>query len=829
MVSSVNRSAPKAPPPKTETTKTKSAEVKGTSSPSTDATKGGGSPAPAAGATPPTPPPPPTPTASKETAAEAKAKVGSDLSAQHAKTKATGDKGAPITPEAMKADPRFQKLNDGTKKEVLAKMDAAKKDPIARQNIANLATSDNFKDLSPAHQKQLLDVQAKAPKDKALTGDLTQLASNPEFRNLNDATKSEVLGQMGNYAADPTARANVAELATTKDFQQLSPAHQKQMLDVHARNPKDVSLTTDLKDLAGNADFRNLNDETKTHTLEHLKANAGEPDARHNITGLATHKDFQQLNPTHQKQMLEAQAKNPKDPALTADLKALSSDKDFRNLNDGIKSGVIAAHGKNATDPAARQASVDFAKSKDFKDTYHKASVEDKKTLESIISSPNAERALMTYKDLKKLQADKGSTRLTDEMVRGMTTGTAQSRTDAPTGKEGIISPAQAKRAGEALIGMPQDQYDKFKDSYAQAGKDGGKDVPGADAATQQQVLLKAVGARKEVLTGTDATKSAAAMKEVTDFAPEIRKMGRQELIDKTTMLDLDHTRNTSTFQPDSMDDGTKKVNKSDTDKTNDGHFQRYTQSCGPTSMQTIRGETDPVYAFKTNKEAKGDPSTGTATAKEQKAVLNSAGGIAKARIAEHDYKLAKNEMDKERGKAISNGQYNALDSYMKGSGPLNADAKAALGVVRKKNGGFPTDKELGQIREFPVTNPDSGTSFAAHKKVLNDGLGKYTGVTYDQKGPFAKGKVGDHFNAMEKSLKKGHDISFGAVDPDHWMSMSDVRGKPGSREFLVHDTWSGKTAWVKEADFKDGSFLKKDFNAGSGAGHVDSVYLPKD
>lgn len=204
------------------------------------------------------------------------------------------------TAQSLATDPAVQNLNQGTRQDLLHRMEGAS--PEARTNLANLATNPGFGQLNPTHQRQMLDAQQAAPNDAQLNQDLRGLADNPAFRNLNDATASEVLRHSG--TADPATRQNVSSLATSSGFGQLSPAHQRQMLDAQAQAPRDPQLTQDLTGLAGSPGFRNLNDSVKTNALEEISRHPTDPAARQTLSNLAQSPGFGALSDADKNRML---------------------------------------------------------------------------------------------------------------------------------------------------------------------------------------------------------------------------------------------------------------------------------------------------------------------------------------------------------------------------------------------------------------------------------------------------------------------------------------------------------------------------------------------
>jgi hypothetical protein len=133
--------------------------------------------------------------------------------------------------EELRADPKFNRLNEATRNAALARARALGDNPIAQQNLRGLVTSDGFAQLNPTHQRAMLSVQARAPADRQLTQDLTALAGNPAFRNLGDPVKSTLLTQLGRHPTDAAARQTLTQLATSPGFARLSNAEKNRFLN----------------------------------------------------------------------------------------------------------------------------------------------------------------------------------------------------------------------------------------------------------------------------------------------------------------------------------------------------------------------------------------------------------------------------------------------------------------------------------------------------------------------------------------------------------------------------------------------------------------------
>ena len=87
---------------------------------------------------------------------------------------------------------------------------------------------------------------------------------------------------------------------------------------------------------------------------------------------------------------------------------------------------------------------------------------------------------------------------------------------------------------------------------------------------------------------------------------------------------------------------------------------------------------------------------------------------------------------------------------------------------------------------------------------MLNDMLTPITGASYST---FEAGNAPAALEQVSNWLRSGFDVPIrisqqrptGGQDSGHFMLMMAVRGSTGSREFQIHDPWTGKTAWVPE------------------------------
>lgn len=170
---------------------------------------------------------------------------------------------------------------------------------------------------------------------------------------------------------------------------------------------------------------------------------------------------------------------------------------------------------------------------------------------------------------------------------------------------------------------------------------------------------------------------------------------------------------------------------------------QQWQDSCGPTLMQTIAGEADPRYAWELNKTSN----------------------------------LA------------------ALDPN---------GAAQALAEQQKQ--------WLEQYGGVAVERGQSGGQGIALNQILNDMMGPLVGATYQTN------EVTDARQATDRIaqiVQTGYDVPLriswnrpgDSQDSGHFVLAMAVRGNPGSREFQIHDPWTGRTAWVTEASLQQDSF----------------------
>ncbi|MEW6364977.1 MAG: hypothetical protein AB1714_10095 [Acidobacteriota bacterium] len=207
-----------------------------------------------------------------------------------------------------------------------------------------------------------------------------------------------------------------------------------------------------------------------------------------------------------------------------------------------------------------------------------------------VAGSPNALQAARTFLDLKEKQAKLPASvagRLNDETIQTLTRAVADRRGPALAGAKGIMGQQQALDAADAIAKMSPKDHTALDGLLRSAGTGGAR---GADPQTERALILKAVAARRDRIDTEKAGRwetlrrwagrNTNAMNEVSAYAAEIRGKPREELLKKSTTLDLNEDAKDEALQ------------------------QRWLSSCGATVTQMARAEADPIYALDLHKRA---------------------------------------------------------------------------------------------------------------------------------------------------------------------------------------------------------------------------------
>jgi hypothetical protein len=447
--------------------------------------------------------------------------------------------------------------------------------------------------------------------------------------------------------------------------------------------------------------------------------------------------------------------------------------------------------------------------------------------LKTLWNSPNKGAAISTDYELGKLKLTQtgGLSRITPEMQQALSDGVATARSsDGDRGQKGILGKDQAVDAGKTLIGMDQGSYDQLKGLLDNAGKDASGNLkPGADPAAEKALILKAVAARKDQLT--DPAKADDAMKEIDAFAKDIRGQNRKDLINSTTVIDIDGAKN---------DDGIK---------------QGMDNTCAPTVGQMTRAETDPVYARQLNKQGIDGNDPNSQTVKDENWVFTHTADqtdnphlpVAKGSL--DGQKTVDDTLTASLNQQIAYNKYQAnpqgippptpnvffdknetmaLSNYVHGKDLSPAEAKALDSAKAKIGQQNPqlTPEFLDKLATT-AKSEDGSSEQSALALTGNQGLNQH--AVGD-----SKGDVDSALKSIRERLSGGNAVPISVAYPKsntgHAMMISDYRSDKG---YLVSDPYSGKTAWVPESQIKDGSWTNgSPFNLNS-TSRLDGFYAP--
>lgn len=340
-----------------------------------------------------------------------------------------------------------------------------------------------------------------------------------------------------------------------------------------------------------------------------------------------------------------------------------------------------------------------------------------------------------------------------------------------------------------------------------------------------QKPLLFAISAH--------ASKPALPLEELDRFVTRVNAMSSADAARLTSVIDRSWTRNDNARDPMNMADRRGVIyarDNRDGATDNDGLFQRFTASCGPSVIQMMLAEADPLYALKLHDAGLYREGTRDAVAAFQRELLEAHGGIA---VGEHvaqtraRFRNALGRLD------LGAEDKRALQTYVEGgkSKKLTLRAAAGLEKMRRMFDGFPTSRELGELRARAIAPRDEGLGFDDFAAALGKIITPATGVIYQQTTPawgFARGQSWRHLDAVARTLRAGVLVPFGISEPSHWMLAGDVDGKKPNRRFLISDPLGGKTAWVGERELISGTFIGEEFRlcVGKERGYIDSFYL---
>jgi len=436
-----------------------------------------------------------------------------------------------------------------------------------------------------------------------------------------------------------------------------------------------------------------------------------------------------------------------------------------------------------------------------------------------IAATPNAKRAAVAKKELEaKKSSDKHSpARLTSPLIDLMVMSVATPMNADAKGQAGTLGIDSANNAADALLLMADADYMKILGLLLMSGGE----QANTSRMLEQATLLKAVAARKaDLIAAGPQTKAQLAT--IETFANDIRNMDKDKLVEATHGADRGSGR---------------------------GLKQRYTMSCGPTSIEIVHSEVDPIYAKELSDETAGkhtlDP-TGKA-ADRQKKLLEGVNGADTAvpRVVEDDWGAATKAMSAHLALASTSAADKqalaALINYISGKPFDSAKKDAGVALLKTLTPAIPVDKRVDEWKKFYTYLGNApGLNNPQFSAMAKSELGATTGrnftdteISYKAKLVAGKtefkGTIAKHIKPLDKALFRGNSVPFGvmwAAGGGHFMVFTDMRserkGKKTITSYLVSDPWEGKSGWMTRQDLINGAFQK----IGHSQGAIDSIYI---
>lgn len=429
-------------------------------------------------------------------------------------------------------------------------------------------------------------------------------------------------------------------------------------------------------------------------------------------------------------------------------------------------------------------------------------------------ASPNAERAKQARKELlKKQKADTNTPpRITNQLIEVMVMSVASPMNESDDkGSGGILGIESAVNAADAIMMVSETDFDKIMAILAKSGDNIGE-------VAKQATLIKALAARKVDLLAA-GPQTEKALRELEEFSAEIKDMDKDEMVAKTHGSD--------------RGDGK-------------GLQQRYTMSCGPTSIMIVKAEFDPIYALKLSKEGKHSLAYDGDIAKEQQGLLEGTNGANTAlpREVSDDWDKTVKAVNTFMGTATAVQNANLIQYFSRelAGTPFNA-TKAAAGKTLAKT--------IVPDVDFDVRTPEwktyyavlggapgwSNANFATNAKsemgADTERDFSETAIKYKAKMIAGKselrGKISKHLKPLNKALFRGQSVPLGVMwsgGGGHFMVFTDIKtekkGKKYIHHYLVSDPWEGTSGWMSRQDLIEGNFDK----IGASQGAIDSIYL---
>ena len=427
------------------------------------------------------------------------------------------------------------------------------------------------------------------------------------------------------------------------------------------------------------------------------------------------------------------------------------------------------------------------------------ATVESRDLLSQLVQSPNAKDALEAFRELS-------SADIPAHLVTDLCLNIARPRTGATEGRRGVLTKDQALRIGLLLGQLSPAQWRRLKKILGQTQLGGGFEV---DPVAERGLILKAL------LVHTRDSK--VQWKEIEGFAEGIRGLPRYALMRSTTLLDIDSRQSSSGLDTVSLSrGGGETLNaislRAHQTKNNDGLIQSFDSSCGPAAAEVVLGEVDPTFAFRVHTEGGPHSLSGqTIAEKLQEVWIRHFGDKPRRRKGAYDYgRLKKRSAKLMATGEISKTEHLALLRYARDPEiEASPSAKQALKVIRQ-HGRFPTQKELEVMRRSSPAAMTEGTTSDEYREVLRGLLGGPMRAQFKLYEGEGQSLLDRTFSALLRASQMGGAI-MGTVD--HWWAVVDAERTDDGGRLLIHDPYTGITAWVPTEKLVDGSFSRTHFH----------------